>query len=407
MENHCSIQGALSVGPRQETYDPLRILEYLFVQLAGTNRKSELPGSLKVIAPVERLVNGFHSNLKVMDFIYAVGVDMGKDHFYYCVVNRSGDRIYEASCENNELGISSFTTQLLEQLSVSTLSDLLLCTEHSGIYNDPLIRHWLLQQGKLSVVAGSKIATSLAGDQGWDEKNDLYDARRIAEYCIRFSDKLEPYALKTQTLRQLQLLQRQRDRLILALNMLLVPVQETERFLPCSEQDLLEHHQRKSIEALKQDIKAIDKKLDQVIKQDKNMRQLYQLLKSVDGIGPVIAREILITTEAFTKFKPNEAKKYARYAGVVPKQWQSGKSLNRRSPHSKRANQHIKALLTQGARSLCSSKGEMGQYFRRKRAEGKAYLSVINAMRNKLILRAFAVVRNQVIYQKNLNICLD
>ncbi|MCG8330357.1 MAG: IS110 family transposase, partial [Chitinophagales bacterium] len=35
--------------------------------------------------------------------------------------------------------------------------------------------------------------------------------------------------------------------------------------------------------------------------------------------------------------------------------------------------------------------------------EGKEHMSVVNAIRNKIILRIFAVVRNGVMYEKNLN----
>ena len=56
---------------------------------------------------------------------------------------------------------------------------------------------------------------------------------------------------------------------------------------------------------------------------------------------------------------------------------------------------------------MAATNGELGIYYQRKRAEGKPFLSVINALRNKIILRVFAVVRNQVMYEKNLNICLD
>ena len=48
------------------------------------------------------------------------------------------------------------------------------------------------------------------------------------------------------------------------------------------------------------------------------------------------------------------------------------------------------------ALALTKSKGEIGQYYRKKKEEGKPNLSVINAMRNKMILRIFAVVRNRV-----------
>ncbi|MEO1436751.1 MAG: transposase, partial [Bacteroidota bacterium] len=122
--------------------------------------------------------------------------------------------------------------------------------------------------------------------------------------------------------------------------------------------------------------------------------------------GPVIAREMIIATQGFSKFKPNQAKQFARYAGVAPLEWSSGSSLKKRKRTSKKAYKHLKPLLSSGARSLIKTSGQLAQYYHRKRAEGKDYLWVINAMRNKMILRVFAVVRNQTMYQKNLNLNL-
>ena len=67
----------------------------------------------------------------------------------------------------------------------------------------------------------------------------------------------------------------------------------------------------------------------------------------------------------------------------------------------------MKGLLTMGAQCLIHRDTELGCYYRRKMADGKKHLVVINAMRNKIVHRVFAVVRNQDMYKKNLNVCLD
>ena len=93
--------------------------------------------------------------------------------------------------------------------------------------------------------------------------------------------------------------------------------------------------------------------------------------------------------------------------GLFPIKKRSGTSVKKKDKIGTRKHQKLKNNLTMGAQSLVNSKLELGQFYRRKIAQGKHHLSVINAMRNKMILRVFAVVRNQVIYDKKLNICLD
>ena len=52
------------------------------------------------------------------------------------------------------------------------------------------------------------------------------------------------------------------------------------------------------------------------------------------------------------------------------------------------------------ALSAINVKGDIQEYYHRKVAEGKNKMSVINAIRNKLIHRIFAVVKRSTPYQK-------
>ncbi len=51
--------------------------------------------------------------------------------------------------------------------------------------------------------------------------------------------------------------------------------------------------------------------------------------------------------------------------------------------------------------SAISSKGELQDYYQRKVEEGKNKMSIINAVRNKIIHRIFACVREKRKYEKN------
>lgn len=53
------------------------------------------------------------------------------------------------------------------------------------------------------------------------------------------------------------------------------------------------------------------------------------------------------------------------------------------------------------AMSILSTKGELRQYYDRKIDEGKNKMSVLNAIRSKLIHRVFAVIRDNRKYDKN------
>jgi len=53
------------------------------------------------------------------------------------------------------------------------------------------------------------------------------------------------------------------------------------------------------------------------------------------------------------------------------------------------------------AMSAIRSKGELQDYYLRKVADGKNKMLVLNAVRNKIIHRIYAVIRRGEIYNKN------
>ncbi|MEE9374035.1 MAG: hypothetical protein V3V00_13370 [Saprospiraceae bacterium] len=64
------------------------------------------------------------------------------------------------------------------------------------------------------------------------------------------------------------------------------------------------------------------------------------------------------------------------------------------------ANKTIKALLSNGINSAIQWDGEINKYYNRKIAEGKAKGIVLNAVKNKIVHRAFAVIKRQTPYVK-------
>ena len=68
------------------------------------------------------------------------------------------------------------------------------------------------------------------------------------------------------------------------------------------------------------------------------------------------------------------------------------------------ANKNLKALLHLCAMSSIKYVEELKNYFNRKVEEGKHKMSIINAIRNKLVLRVFAVIKNDKPFVENRSI---
>ena len=96
----------------------------------------------------------------------------------------------------------------------------------------------------------------------------------------------------------------------------------------------------------------------------------------------------------FTKIKTG--KEFACYAGVVPFEHSSGTSMRARPRVWRWANKKMKSYLHLAAMAAIQGEGELKAYYQRQLAKGK--LSVLNAVRNKLVLRVCASIRSNQLY---------
>ena len=156
---------------------------------------------------------------------------------------------------------------------------------------------------------------------------------------------------------------------------------------------------KKPIEALEKQIIEVEKKIKGLIKEDDALKHLFDLVTSVDGVGEVVFCEMVIATNEFKLFSC--PRKFACYSGVAPFEHSSGTSIRGGTRVSHLANKQMKKLLHMAALSVVSGKGEMADYYHRKVEQGKNKMLVINAVRNKIIHRVFACIRDDRKYEKN------
>ena len=172
------------------------------------------------------------------------------------------------------------------------------------------------------------------------------------------------------------------------------------------------------MDAMKADLKAVDKKIKELIDQDPILKELFDIAEcrpvdSVKGIGPVIATEVLITTNEFKAAGDpdiTDPKKYACYSGFAPFEHSCGSppagKYKGKSKVSNKANKKVKALFHNGAMSAIQHCKELKEYraanrYQRKVSEGKNEMLVINNVCNKLVHRIFACVSRREKYNEN------
>lgn len=328
-------------------------------------------------------------------FTHFIGVDISKDTLDFQVFHCNQSVLY-VQVGNQVSSIKQFFKQL-RQLKDFEWNHTLFCMEHTGIYNQHLLNQLWQQKAHVWVESSRQIKQSLGMQRG---KTDRIDALRIAQYAYRFRDRIKLWKPQRETIQTLRYLLTMRSRLIRSKNQLTVPLKEAKTFvsrhLVKLEQQCFHH----TINSMMQDLKKIDQQIMAVIKGDDQLSHLFTLIKSVDGVGPIVAAHVIVTTNEFKDF--TDPRKYACHAGVVPFEHSSGSSIRKKHRVSHIANKTLKTLFHLAAMSAIQIKGELQQYFKRKVEEGKNKMSIVNAIRNKLIARIFAVVKRNQPYRKNI-----
>lgn len=231
-------------------------------------------------------------------------------------------------------------------------------------------------------------------------KNDKIDAERILHFLIKNYSELRPWVCPEASIQKLKVWITERNHRIKSKRQLSAMNKDYSKMKSLGLDKSLLKMNKKLMESLDTQIIAIEKEMELLLKTDAKIQKQAELIRSIPGVGKVLSWTILAKTNGFTTIKtPREM---ACYCGVAPFEYQSGTSIYRRPSVSNLADKTLKSLLHLGAMSAIRLRNDLGEYYRRKVAEGKNKMSVINAVRNKIIHRIYAVIKNQTIYQNNL-----
>lgn len=326
-----------------------------------------------------------------------IGIDFSKKKFDASLfeANSPQEKKHEVF-ENNESGFKALLDWVKSNSSVKS-SEWLFCGEHTGLYSLSLSlflvkKHlfmWLENPMQIKKSTGIKRS-----------KTDEIDSADIALYAWRFKDKAQCYKPAGKTMSALKLLFNYRESYIEMKRRLLVSAKETRLVMKRdAAARFMYEDSRNEVSRLNKKIKKIEERMMLIISEDQEVKQNYDLATSVKGIGMVNAIAFIVTTNNFTRFE--SARQYACYCGVVPFEKSSGTSIKGGKHISRIANIRIKTYLTQAARSAVLYDKQLKEYYDRKLKEGKKDQVIINNVRNKLLQRVFAVIKNGKPFEEN------
>ena len=215
-------------------------------------------------------------------------------------------------------------------------------------------------------------------------KTDKTDALLIAEFCQKENPPLwcppsPVFSALKDLMHQLNALmackQQQRNRL------------EFESSAPLVNAILHEH-----IAFLDEKIQELKKAIHDLIQQDDQLKHQHARLVSIPGIGDLTAAKLLAEIRDFHNFE--NARQLTAYAGLNPRQYQSGSSVHRKSRLSKTGSSSLRCTLYMPAIVAMRHNPIIHEFSQRLLDDGKPKMSVVGACMRKLLVLAYGVIKS-------------
>lgn len=305
-----------------------------------------------------------------------LGIDVAKAKLDVALRLPDG-KIRSKVIDNDAAGFAT----LLAWLEKHNVEALHACMEATGTYWEAVAEYLADAGHTVSVVNPAQIKAF--GQAGLVRtKTDRVDARLIAEFCAK--QQPEPWQPPSPAIRELRALVARRSALDA------MRTQELNR-LPVARDAV-----RVGIEAhlayLERAIAEIEAAIRQKIDDDPSLKEQRALLDSIPGLGDKTIPVLLSYYGGPPRF--DKAKAAAAFAGLDPRQHESGSSVKGKPRLSKIGHAALRKALYMPA-MVAITRTAWGRAFRdRLAASGKPPMVIIGAMMRKLVHVAYGVLKS-------------
>ena len=265
---------------------------------------------------------------------------------------------------------------------------LFFCFEDTGKYSLPLCIFLNGEKLCFAMVPALDIKRSMGMVRG---KSDKKDASTIALYAWRKRDEIKPTVFPAGSIVRIKQLLSLRNKLVKHRKAYKTGMLDVHDYFKDGDSKFYLDVNKRVIKSLSSEIASIEKEIETIIKSDPEVQNNFKILKTVPGIGKIIAFYLIAYTHNFTKFE--NARKFCCYCGIAPFENSSGTSLKGRTKVNHLANKMIKSLLNMGAMAAMRNNPEFKNYYNNRVEKGYNKMSTLNIIRNKIVFRAFSVVK--------------
>lgn len=307
--------------------------------------------------------------------VVTIGIDVAQDYSDVCFLDED-----ESVVQQGRYAVDKYKA-LVKNLAKA--KPRIVIMEATGGYERKLAA-LLMAAGIPYRIVNPLRTRQFANSIGELSKTDVIDARILALYALR--NKVEPGTVPDAKTMELKALLTRRRQLV---------------SLRTAEKNRLQHTEHKGtiksvtqmLGVLDEQIKAIDRMLDDAIGDNDEFNNKERLLTSVPGVGEQTARSLLGEMPELGTINRKEA---AALAGLAPFARDSGKQRGKRSIRGGRF--WARSSLYMATLSAVRFNDQIKQFYQRLVAKGKAKKVALTACMRKLLLLLNALLKKREIF---------
>jgi len=308
----------------------------------------------------------------------SLGIDIAKVKFNVCLLHLSG-KLKHKMFANSAAGFA----QLQQWLEKHEVAQVHACLEATGTYGEALSHH-LHDRGHTVSVMNPAAIKAFAASRLSRTKTDRVDAELIARFGL--AHEPPPWTPPAPEVRELQALVRRLESLVE------MRVAEENRLSAGLTVVAVRTSVEEMIAHLKHQITRTEKLIRKHIDKHPGLKQQRELLNSIPGIADTTAALLLAEVPHIKHYR--SARQLAAFAGLVPRERQSGSSVKGRVRLSKIGNARLRKALYFPAITALRCSPFFQQWAEGLRQRGKSKMSVIGAVMRKLIHIAYGVLKS-------------
>ena len=328
----------------------------------------------------------------------SVGVDMSKDKFQGCFAQCQLDKpfriISSHSYACNEKGYAEFIAWIEKHREVGV--ELQILMEATGVYYENLA-YFLLSKGYQVIVLLANKVKAFAKTLDHRSKTDVIDAKVMAQMALERELPLwTPPSAKMLSIKRLC-----RERMAYLGEKTSISNRLHAQNYSYSPNDKSLKRAQEFLDFIEKQVKEIEKEVLQLIESDPDIKERFDKVCTIKGVGLITAATIIGETNGFTLFE-NKAQ-LVRYAGYDVEVFESGTSVKKDSHISKKGNGHIRKALHFPALVVVKSNEVFNNLYSRVIATTQIKMKAYVAVQRKLLVLIYTLYKRNIAFDPHYN----